>query len=533
MRGGSQTPVADLNEGDRMQMRFFPWIYKGALALMLALMALMSAQAQDLKSFEQRITNKVLPNGLTIILCERPEAPVFSYSTFIDAGDVNDPSGQSGLAHMFEHLAFKGTSQIGTTDYAAEKLALAKVEAANDAYEAEFLKSVGRDEKKLAELKAAFLAAQKEARKFVVPNQFTDVAERNGAEGLNAQTGLDQTMYFWSMPQNRLELWAWLESGRLSDTVPREFYKERDVVNEERRMRTDSNPIGRLVEQFLATAYVAHNYGRSGIGWPSEVSQINATEAMEFHKKYYVGANIVVAVVGDVKASEALPLLEKYFNKVPGGPRPEEMTTVEPKQFAEKTVAIREATQPFYLEGYHRPDYRSPDAAVYDAITDIMSNGRVSRLYRSLVRDQQIAAEAEGFSPFPGDKYPGLFAYYAVPLPGHTPAEMRDAIHKEIDKLKSADVTDEELAMFKTRTRADLLRGLADNQGLANSLAEYQTRFGDWRELFLQLDKVDKVTKTDIRRVANAIFVPSNRTESWIETEAPAAAVAQKVGGAQ
>jgi predicted Zn-dependent peptidase len=208
------------------------------------------------------------------------------------------------------------------------------------------------------------------------------------------------------------------------------------------------------------------------------------------------------------------------------------MTTVEPKQFAEKTVAIREATQPIYMEGYHRPDYRDPDDAVYDAISDILSNGRVSRLYRSLVRDQQIAAVAEGVSPYPGDKYPSLFVFFAAPLPGHTPAEMRDAIHKEIDKLKAADVSDDELAMFKTRTRADLLRGLADNQGLANTLAEYQTRYGDWRELFRQLDRVDKVTKADIRRVANQVFQASNRTEAWIETEAPAAAP-QKDGGAK
>jgi predicted Zn-dependent peptidase len=502
------------------------------LGLAVVGIAFAGAPAQDLKSFEQRITTKVLPNGLTLLICERPDAPVFSYATFVDAGDVNDPMGQSGLAHMFEHLAFKGTSQIGTTDYAAEKVALAKVEAANDAYEAEYLKPVGRDEKKLIELKKIFLQAQAEAHKFVIPNQFTDIAERNGAEGLNAGTGLDDTMFFWSMPENRLELWAYLESSRLADTVPREFYKERDVVIEERRMRTDSNPEGRLFEQFVATAYVAHNYGRSNIGWPSEVSQITATEAMAFHKKYYVGSNIVVAVVGDVKASEAMPMLEKYFSKVPGGPRPEEMTTVEPKQFAEKTVAIHEVTQPIYLEGYHRPDYRDPDDAVYDAISDILSNGRVSRLYRSLVRDQQIAAGAEGVSPYPGDKYPGLFVFYAVPLPGHTPQEMRDSIHKEIDKLKASDVTDDELAMYKTRTRADLLRGLADNQGLANDLAEYQTRYGDWRELFLQLDRVDKVTKADIRRVANQVFVAGNRTEAWIETEAPAAA-AGKDGGAQ
>jgi len=515
-----------------MRSRTFPWFSRGLLGLTLAALAIAGARAQDLKSFEQRITTKVLPNGLTIVICERPEAPVFSYSTFIDAGDVNDPSGQSGLAHMFEHLAFKGTSEIGTTDYAAEKVALAKVEAANDAYEAEYLKAVGRDDKKVAELKQAFLDAQKEAHKYVVPNQFTDVAERNGAEGLNAFTALDETVYFWSMPENRLELWAWLESGRLSDTVPREFYKERDVVVEERRMRTDSNPIGRLVEQFLATAYVAHNYGRSGVGWPSEVSQISATEALAFHKKYYAGSNIVVAVVGDVKAAEAMPMLEKYFSKIPAGPKPEEMTTIEPKQFAEKTVVIREQTQPFFLEGYHRPDYRDPDDAVYDAISDIMSNGRVSRLYRSLVEQQQIAAVAQGFSPFPGDKYPGLFAFYAVPLPGHTPAEMRDAIHKEIDRIKTADVTDDELQMYKTRTRADLLRGLADNQGLANNLAQYQTRYGDWRELFKQLDKVDKVSKADIRRVANKVFVASNRTTAEIDTDAPAGN-STKSGGAQ
>ena len=502
------------------------------MAVLAVTLSLPVAMAQDVKSFEQRITTKVLPNGLTLIICERPEAPVFSYSTFVDAGDVNDPSGQSGLAHMFEHLAFKGTSEIGTTDYAAEKVALAKVEAANNAYEAENLKAIGRDPKKVAELKKALQDAETEAHQYVIPNQFTEVADRNGAHDLNASTGLDQTMYFWSMPENRLELWAWLESSRLSDVVPREFYKERDVVLEERRMRTDSNPIGRLFEQFLATAYVAHNYGRSGVGWPSEVSQVSATEAMAFHKKYYTGSNIVVSVVGDVKASEAIPLLEKYFSKIPAGPKPEEMTTVEPKQFAEKSVVIKDRSQPIYIEGYHRASYRDPDDAVYDAISDILSNGRVSRLYRTLVRDQQIAAVAEGVSPYPGDKYPSLFVFFAAPVPGHTSAEIATSIHKEIDKLKTTDVTDAELAMYKTRARADLLRGLANNQGLANALAQYQTRYGDWRELFGQLDRVDKVTKADIRRVANQVFVASNRTTGQLDTEAPAAS-AKKDGSAQ
>jgi predicted Zn-dependent peptidase len=517
-----------------MISRVFPWFRNLAFSVLLGVPAWSLLHAQDLASFEKRITTKVLPNGLTLLVCERPEAPVFSYVTFVDAGDVNDPSGESGLAHMFEHLAFKGTTEIGTKDWPDEKVALEKVEQAEQAVEDQKRNPLGPDPQKLKEAQEAFRKAQADAEQYVIPNQFTEVAEREGAEGLNAETGLDDTQYFWSMPENRLELWAWLESSRLADTVPREFYKERDVVLEERRMRTDSNPIGRLLEQFLATAYVAHPYGRSGIGWPSEVSQITATEAMAFHKKYYVGSNLVVAVVGDVKAADVMPMLEKYFGRVPAGPKPLAMPTVEPKQFAEKTVEIREQTQPFYIEGYHRGSYKDPDDAVYDAISDIMSNGRVSRLYRSLVRDQQIAAEAQGFSPYPGDKFPSLFAFYAVPLPGHTPQEMATAIHKEIEKLKTTDVSDEELAMFKTRTRADLLRGLADNQGLAQALAEYQTRYGDWRELFKELDRVDKVTKADIKRVANQVFVANNRTSAWIETEAPPQSEkAAAKGGAQ
>lgn len=488
---------------------------------------------QELAGFEKKVTVKVLPNGLTLIICQRPEAPVFSYFTIVDAGDANDPGGESGLAHMFEHLAFKGTKDIGTIDYAAEKVALDKVETAYAAYDDEYRKRVGQDPAKLKQLKADFDAAEKAANQYVIPNEFTEIAEANGATGVNAETSLDATQYFWSMPSNRLQLWAYMESDRIANPVPRQFYRERSVVMEERRMRIDSNPIGRMVEQFLATAYVAHPYHRPGVGWESELSQITATEAAAFHKIYYVPSNIVIAVVGDVQPSD-LSMLEQYFGAIPAGPKPPEMTTVEPPQTAEKSVIIKDPTQPLYLEGYHRPDYRDPDDAVYDAIQDIFSNGRTSRLYRSLVRDQQIAAEAEGFSGFPGDKYPGLFAFFAVPNQGHTPQEMRTAIHKEIDKLKTTDVTDEELAMFKTRAAADLLRGLDDNQGIAEQLALYQLRYGDWRELFNQLNKINAVTKADIRRVANKTFVDSNRTYAMVEFQPPAnQQAAQAQGGAQ
>jgi predicted Zn-dependent peptidase len=499
-----------------------------AVALLLTALA----AAQDVTSFEKRTTVKKLANGLTIVICERPEAPVFSFFTHVDAGSVQDPMGQTGLAHMFEHMAFKGTDKIGTTDYAAEKVALEKVEQAYAAYIAERDKPVGRNEQKVKELEKAWKDDITTADKYVKPNEFPQIVEINGGEDLNANTNDDETNYYYSFPENRLELWAYLESERFLHPVMREFYKERNVVIEERRMRTDSNPIGRLLEQFVTAAYQAHPYHRPTIGWMSDLNSFSATDAKNFFDKYYIPSNMVVTVVGDVKTSETMPILEKYFGRLPAHPRPDEYTTTEPPQNAERRVVLQDMSQPLYLEGYHRPDYRSPDDAVYDAIADLMSNGRTSRLYRALVRDKKIASYSAGFTGLPGNKYPHLFAFYAFPLPGHKPEEMADAIHAEIEKLKTVDISDEELKMIKTRAKADLIRGLGSNEGLASSLALYQARYDDWRELFRSVDRIDKVTKADIRRVANQTFVPNNRTVGIIETKPPAPAADQK-GGAQ
>ncbi|MGA8764432.1 MAG: pitrilysin family protein [Candidatus Sulfotelmatobacter sp.] len=485
------------------------------IALFLFLAAL--AAAQDVGSFEKRITVKKLPNGLTLLICERAEAPVFSFFTLVDAGSAQDPMGKTGLAHMFEHMAFKGTDKIGTTNYAAEKPALAKVETAYAAYIAERDKSVGRNEAKLQQLEKAWEDAIAVADKYVTPNQFGKIIEQNGGEDVNAFTSLDETAYHYSLPTNRLELWAYLESERFLHPVLREFYKERNVVIEERRMSTDSRPVGRLLEQFTASAFEAHPYHRPTIGWMADLNSFSATDAQAFFDKYYVAVDMVVAVVGDVKAANVLPMLEKYFGRLPSRPKPDETTTAEPPQNSERTVILKEASQPIYLEGYHRPDYRTKDDAVYDAITDLMSEGRTSRLYRALVRDKKIASFSAGFSGLPGTKYPHLFAFFAVPLPGHTPQEMADAIHTEIDRLKKEDIGDDELKMIKTRAKANLIRGLADNQGLAVQLATAQTRYGDWRELFRSVDRIDRVTKGDIRRVANDIFVDTNRTVGIIE----------------
>ena len=476
------------------------------------------AAAQDLASFEKRITVKKLPNGLTVLICERPEAPVFSFYTHVDTGSVQDPLNKTGLAHMFEHMAFKGTDTIGTTNYAAEKVALAKVEEAYAAYIRERDKPTGRDEAKLKALEKSWKDAVQAADQYAKLNEFSEIIERNGGEDLNASTDWDETNYFYSLPSNRLELWAYLESERFLHPVMRQFYDERNVVIEERRMRVDSNPVGRLFEQFITASFQANEYHRPTIGWVSDLNSFSATDAINFFNKYYVPSNMVVTVVGDVKAAQIMPIIEKYFGRIPARPQPDERTTTEPPQGAERRVVLRELAQPLYLEGYHRPDYHSPDDVVYDAIVDLMSSGRTSRLYRSLVRDKKIASYSAGFGDMPGDKYPHLVGFYGVPLPGHKPEEMEEAIRVEVDRLKNEDITDDELKMIKTRFKANLIRSLGSNEGLANNLGMFQARFDDWRELFRQVDRIDKITKADIRRVANRTFNANNRTVGIIET---------------
>jgi len=498
-----------------MRIRALSILLGGALFAALPV----TSSGQDLASLEKQVTVKVLDNGLTVVVCERHEAPVFSFFTHVDVGSDREYPGITGLAHMFEHMAFKGTDKIGTKDWPAEKVALAKVETTYAAYDRERRREFGRDEQKVAELKKAWEDAIAEAQTYVVPHAFDEIVEENGGVGLNAFTTNEETAYHYSFPVNRVELWAYLESERFLHPVMREFYKERDVVYEERRMRTDSDPNGRLFEQFLGTAFIAHPYGRPVVGWPSDLKTFSATDAENFFEKYYVAPNIVVAIVGDLKAAEVLPIVEKYFGRLPKRSPPEPLATVEPPQGSERQVTVQDPAQPLYVEGYHKPSARdTKEEPVFDALQDLLSNGRTSRLYRSLVRDKKIAAFAGGFNDYPGAKYPDLFVFFAFPTPGHTPGELRDAIRPEIERLKTEDITDDELAMIKTRSKADLLRTLGDNAGLAAQFATAQGVFGDWQEFFHEVQRMDQLQKADIRRVANQTFVDSNRVLGMIES---------------
>jgi predicted Zn-dependent peptidase len=485
--------------------------------------AILSAQAQDIASFEKRITVKKLANGLTVIILERSEAPVFSFVTLVDAGAVQDPMGRGGLAHMFEHIAFKGSTHVGSENYAKEKIALEKLEKAYQDYDKERRKNVGRDEKKLVELDTAWRDANEVAQQYVHMGAFEEIVAGHGGTGVNAQTDSDSTMYFYSLPVNQIELWAYMESERFLNPVYREFYKERDVVVEERRMRTDSQPIGRLIEQLGYAAYSVHPYHRPVVGPMNEISNVTIADARKFFNEYYKPSNMTIALAGDLKAEKIMPIIEAYFGRIPAGDKPLDNNDVEPPQLGERKVVLRELGNPWYLEGYHRPDYRDPDDAVYDAITDLMSNGRTNRLYRSLVRDQKIAVQAGGFTGFPGSKYPSMFMFYAIPNKDKTVEQCAQGIRNEIERLKNEDISDDELQSLKTRAKAGLIRGLGDNSGLAQQLAYAQARWGDWRELFRQVDRIDKVSKADIHRVANKTFIEQNRTIGIIEPPMPSA----------
>ena len=494
------------------------------LLTMLCLVVAASASAQDLASFEKRTQTRTLDNGLTVILVERHDAPVFSYATIVDAGSAQEVPGITGLAHMFEHMAFKGSDQIGTKNWEAEKAALARVEETYAAYDRARRALTDRDEARVAELEKAWKDAIAEADTYAHGDEFSEVVDRAGGVGMNAFTSSDMTGYFFSMPSNRFELWAYLESERFRHPVYRQFYKERDVVVEERRMRTESSPIGRLVEEFLTTAFTAHPYGQPTVGWPSDLQAFSATDAAEFAKTYYVPSNMVIAIVGDVNPAEAWPIIEKYFGRLPKSPEPPLLRTTEPKQNAERVVTLRETAQPFYLEGYHRPAATHPDDATYDVISMLLSSGRTSRLYRKLVRDEKIAAQAGGFNGFPGEKYPNLFTFLGVTTPGHTPDEIAESVREELERLKTEDVPAEELQSVKTRVKADLIRELGNNSGLALQFAIYETLYGDWRELFREVQEIDAVTPADIKRVASETFVQSNRTVGKLESVAKGAA---------
>jgi predicted Zn-dependent peptidase len=478
--------------------------------------------AQNLKEFEKNVTEFTLQNGLHFIVLERHAAPVASFHTYVNAGSVDDPKGRTGVAHMFEHMAFKGTPDIGGTNPAAERLALTAVEKAYDELEAEKRKGPRADEAKVKALDEALDKAIEKANSYVVPNLYPRIIEENGGVGMNASTSSDSTNYFYNFPSNRVELWFYLESARFLNPMFREFYKERSVVREERRMRIESDPQGKLIEQLLGVSLIAHPYRVPGVGWATDIENLRVSDARAFYEKYYTPSNITIAIAGDVSPAKIKQLAETYFGRLPKKPLPEPVITEEPPQEGGRRVLVESPSQPMELIAYHRPDQNDKDDAVFDVIDGVLSAGRTSILYKTLVRDKQLSLAAGAEASLPGSKYPNLFLFYLYPNQGHTLEENEKELDTVIENFKKEKVDAATLARVKTRTRAGLIRQLDNNAGLARLLASYHVNYGDWRKLFTSIEDIEKVTADDVQRVAKQYFTPENRTVA--ATVQPAAA---------
>jgi predicted Zn-dependent peptidase len=466
---------------------------------------------------ESRITEFTLDNGLKFIVLKRDPAPVVSCYTYADVGSAQEVKGITGLAHVFEHMAFKGTSRIGTRQAARERKALDRVDAAFAALTAERQQGRRADPARLQQLEAAFKSAQDEAARYVVRNEFGDIIERAGGRGLNASTGSDRTDYYFSLPSNQIELWFCLESERFRDPVLREFYQEKDVVMEERRMRVDSHPIGKLIEEVLSVTFKAHPYGEPGIGHMSDLQVMSRADAQAFFARHYIPSNLTCSVVGDVEPRQIERLARSYFGRLPKRPKAEPLRTEEPPQAGERRVRLQLQAQRLVVMAYHIPDLNHPDNAAYESLGSLLSEGRSSRLHRELVRDRRVAVAAGGFPGLPGVKYPGLFLFYAVVAPGKTNEDAEQALLEQVERLKNTPVSAEELEGVKRRSRANLIRSLESNTGMASNLAMFQALTGDWRNLFRQLEKIHAVTPADIQRIAQATFTFDNRTIGTIE----------------
>jgi predicted Zn-dependent peptidase len=478
-----------------------------AAALTISLLFFSDAAAQPL---EEKVREHTFENGLKLLVVERHESPTFAAYVTFGVGSVDETSEYRGVAHLLEHMLFKGTKTLGTTDYQKEKPLLEAIEEAGSALDA--LK--GRKDaepERLAALRQRLHELQQEHKKYVVKDEFSRIYSENGGVGYNAFTSKDLTTYLISLPANKLELWAAIESDRMKNAVLREFYTERDVVMEERRRSYESNPDGKLYESLIADAFTVHPYRHPIIGWNSDIDNLSLAETREFLHKYYAPVNTVIALVGDIDTDEAIEMVGKYFGSIaPGTPVPPN-TTVEPPQGGEKRRHIVFDAEPRLAVAYHKPTLPERDDYVFDLIDNILSQGRTSRLYRSLVVERELATSVGTYGA-PGSRYPNLFVISAVPRYPHTTREVEEAIYAELERLAREPVTSEELEQARNRLRVDQLRSLKENGGLARMLTYYQTVAGDWRYVVNYDEIVATITAEEVMEAARSYFDSSRRT---------------------
>ncbi|HBC45598.1 MAG TPA: insulinase family protein [candidate division Zixibacteria bacterium] len=458
-------------------------------------------------------------NGLQLIVVERDWSPTVSMVVRFKVGSADEHPGITGSAHLLEHMLFKGTPNMGTTDYAAEVPLMAKIDTLGHALTAAIDKTrkplYRGDMKEVDSLKAALADIQNQQKKYIIKDEFWETYLKNGGSSLNASTSNDGTQYYVSFPANKIELWAYMESDRMADPILREFYSERDVVYEERRLRTDNDPGGKLEEQLNAAAFTSAAYGWPVVGWASDLETVTREEVNDFFHQYYAPNNAVIAIVGDVKFNDMIALVGKYFDSVPPSKiPPPPVQTTEPEQKGERRLSVEYDANPEMVIGWHMPGGGGIDQEVFDIVSSLLSRGRTSRLYKSLVEDKQIASSVYAGSDFA--RFPSLFTIWVTPKAPHTLDEVEKAIYDEIDKLKTDGPTKWELERTRNQIESDYVRGMQSNLGMAFRLEDMQALTGDWTYINKLKGLREKVASDDVKRVLAKYFIKDNRTVAFL-----------------
>lgn len=482
----------------------------------LVIFSLLVSAGYDFSNIKEKISTFTLVNGLKFILLEDHSVPIVSFVTYVNVGGSDERIGIYGISHFLEHMAFKGTSEIGTTDFKKEKKILTKMDAVFDKILAE-RDSLNPDEEKLKKYNEELEKLKEEAARYVDPNDFDSILKRHGAVGINAGTSKDATMYFLSLPSNKIELWAYLESSRFTDPVFREFFKERGVIKEERRTRTENNPFGKLFEELLSLAFKDHPYRVNGIGPMSNIEHISRKDMTAYFRANYTAENMVIGVTGDVYPQQLKKLARDYFSKIPAGRKKPRVFTVEPKQLGEKTITIFEDSQPALALVYHCPSVLHEDFVKFSLLDNILTAGRSSRLNKKMVITDKSALGVISLAGIPGDKYPGLYLIFTLPNMEHTNKELLRVIDEEIEKIKNESVSEDELKSAKTRIKAGILSGMKSNRGLLMGLLNAEVKSGSWEKAFDDLNEIEKVTTEDIRELVKQYLNKDNRSIARLE----------------
>jgi predicted Zn-dependent peptidase len=508
-----------------MQRKSLALLLSFALLLAGAAFAQVAAPPAAAPSVEAKVPVETftLANGMRFLLVPRPELTTVSAGWVARVGSANEFPGITGLAHLFEHMLFKGTRTVGTTNIERDLEILAEQERLQQQ-----IREIYREQRERARLgeiddpfaqgartpelealDAQFQELVAEQRAIMVKDEFDQIYTEAGASGMNAFTSEDMTGYFITVPANKLELWFWMESDRLHEPVFREFYAERDVVQEERRLRTESTPTGRFDEQLSAMFWQSHPYGWPVVGWPSDLKVISKEQADRFFDTYYAPNNLTAVLVGNFEPAEVRRQAERYFGRLDRGERPPaDVVTLEMPQLAEKRMIARCDCQPQVQVLYHTVPFRHRDSYALDVLAGLL-NGRTGRLYKGLVLERQIASTAS--SSQSSMKWAGSFSFEAETRGDATPEQLEQAWNEELERLQREPVPAEELQKVKNQIAADAFRRLESPFFLLLQLIFYEG-MGDWQYLNFWADRTQEVVAEDVQRVARQYLTPENRT---------------------